>query len=438
MEDKIGIVGLGYIGLPLLAALANVGYKVMGVDINQDKLQRLMQDYEADIYEPGLNETLKQCRSRIEFTSSLKCLLTECNTIMITISTPLAEEGTLNLSQINDVITEIGKGLRKEQVIILKSTLLPGTTKQIALKLQEISGLEAGRDFYVAFCPERTVEGISLHELRTLPKIIGGISIVSTDRAARIVERLGGRIIRVSCPEVAEVCKLIDNAYRALNIAFANEIGEICEKIGIDAYEAAYASNEYYDRTNLFRAALGAGGPCLSKDPEALARFANDLGVDGKVINSVITKNKESTLRVALVISSFLKEKRVKKPIISLIGLTFKGFPETDDVRNSPTIIIYSALRNRFKGAEFKFYDPIVKNFLNNSVCQTLEEAIKDSNVVAFLVNNRALVGIDADFVLNNASRPLMVVDCWHNIANAERIKREKKAQIFRIGDGRL
>jgi len=438
MQKKVGVVGLGYIGLPLLAALASVNYNVVGIDVNQRKIRYLQRNYEADIYEPGLNETLKRFKSKIEFTTNYSYLVRECDTIMVTVGTPLGKNNTLNLNHVTVVINEIGKHLRKGQLVVLKSTLLPDMTRQLALRLEEISKLKAGEDFYVAYCPERTIEGATLQELYALPKIVGGINAESADKAASVIGKLGGRIIKVSSSEVAELCKIIDNAYRASNIAFANEIGYICEKIGIDAYEVASASNEAYERNNLFRAGLGAGGPCLSKDPQILAYYAKSVGVDAKILADSIIKNEESTLRVASLLSSFIKGKKIKKPKVSLIGLAFKGFPETDDIRGSPTIKIYDTLREEFKNIEFKFYDPVIKNFLGNPVSQTLEECVKGSNVIAFLTDHRSLMNIEASFILSGSDRPLMVVDCWHNIANPEDIKLDKGVQIFRIGDGRL
>ena len=437
MKEKIGVIGLGYIGLPLLAAFANAGFEVVGIDINQRKVDHLQRTYEADIYEPGLNEIIKRCKHKIEFTTDYDYLMRECDIIIITVGTPLSGGNMPNLNHINDAITFIGERLRMEQIIILKSTVFPGITRQSALKLEKISGLKAGTDFYVVFCPERTIEGAALHELHTLPKIIGGLNPESSNKAAAILGRLGGKVIKVSSPEAAEMCKLIDNAYRISCIAFANEIGCICEKIGIDAYEIASAVNETYARTNLFLPGLGGGGACLSKDPQMLTYYARKNDIDTKVIDSCIIKNLESTKRVVSVASQFIESNEIKKPKVSLIGLAFKGFPETDDVRNSPAIDIHKALQKKDKNITFGYYDPVVKNFLDRSVSQTIKECIKDSNVVVFLTDHHALMNIDTKYILNNSSRPLLIIDCWHNLINLDEI-RDKNVQIFRIGDGRL
>lgn len=437
MDRKtIGVVGLGYVGQSLVAALARVGYNVIGIDIDRSKIEHLQQTYEPDIYEPGLSETLKQCRKDIKFTWDYDPLVEKSNAIMITVGTPVKDDDTPNYDYINTAILNIGKRLQRGQLIVLKSTVVPGTTEEIALKLEEISGLKAGADFFVAFCPERTIEGLALHELYNLPKIIGGINNESTNRAAQMIKKLGGRIIKVSSPKVAEICKLTDNLYRAMNIAFGNEIGCICEGLGIDAYEVVSAVNNAYERTNLFKPGLGADGPCLSKDPLIVRHCGHKISTDTRMIDACITKNKESTLRIASIMSQYIMTKKINKPKISLIGLAFKGFPETDDIRGSPAIKIRAGLQNQFSDIRFGYYDPIIENFLGNSVSQTLKECYQDSNIVVFLTNHQALMNIDIADILENTSRPLLLIDCWHNILNTEKIV-EKDIQIVCIGAGR-
>lgn len=434
----IGVIGVGHVGLSLTAALANVGYDVIAFDIEQTKCNLLQQDCEPYIYEPGLRETLKRCKSRITFASNYDSLMEKCSTIMITVGTPIGDNGKINLDYLDKAVTAIGKRLRKGQLIILKSTVVPGTSRNVASKLEKMSHLKAGTDFYVAYCPERTIEGLALYELYTLPKIIGGINAESTERASLILKKLGGKTIKVSSPEVAELCKMADNLYRATNIALANELGCICEDIGIDAYEVVSAVNEAYERTHLFKPGLGADGPCLSKDSEILRSYANERGINTEVISACINRNKESTLRVASIISDYIKLNKIEKPVIALIGLAFKGFPETGDLRGSPAIKIRDFLQSRFKNLKFKYHDPILKEFQGSTVSPTLTQCIHESNIVAFLTNHPHFMNIDVRDILNLADRPLLVIDCWHNIENAEEVKENKNVRIVRIGDGRL
>ena len=437
MKEKIGVIGLGYVGLPLLAVLADVGFKVIGIDINKNKINQLKHSFAADIYEPDLNEHLQRLRDRIEFTTSLKELLPQCSTLIVTVGTPLRDKNKPDIGCIKQLVTDLGENIIQGQLIIFKSTVYPGITRQVALELEKKSGLKAGLDFHVAFSPERTVEGRAITELRSLPKIIGGISPESTERAAAVLGRLGGKVIKVSCPEVAEMCKLVDNSYRAVNIAFANEIGFVCEKGGIDAYEVISAVNDGYQRNHIFKPSLGAGGPCLSKDPQILKYYMKKEGGTSNIIGSSIITNDEANLRIAWAVSRFVKENKLANPVISLVGLAFKGSPETDDTRESPSLQVYNALRKDLDKTVFQFYDPLVKEFNGQTVCRDLGECCRGSNVIIFLTNHPTLMDINVNVALAVAGRPLLMIDCWHNLANPERIKMDD-VKVFRVGDGTL
>jgi UDP-N-acetyl-D-mannosaminuronic acid dehydrogenase len=355
---------------------------------------------------------------------------------MITVGTPVVK-GILDTSQLDEAVLNIGKYLKKGQLIILKSTVAPGTTYDVALKLEKLSGLKAGKDFYIAFSPERTIEGLALYELYSLLKIVGGINKESLNRATQVLKKLGGGVIEVSSPTVAEICKLADNLYRAMNIALSNEIGYICEKLGVDAYEVVFAVNNAYKRTNLFMPGLGADGPCLSKDPLIVKYCAEKLGIRLPITNACIIQNEYATLRITSLISDFLRENKVARPKISLIGLAFKGFPETDDIRGSPAIKIERVLKKQFVNLEFRYYDPIIKVFAGRKTYQTLEECITKTNVVAFLTNHRAIMNVDAEEIISIAGRPLLIIDCWHNLTNIKRIG-FNDVKIFRVGSGEL
>lgn len=434
LNKIIGVIGLGYIGLPLTAALASVGYRVLGIDIDEDKIKRLKKTHKGHLYEPGLDEALRKHKDRIEFTTEQPSALKKCDAIIITVGTPMDGKSRPDFRDVDNVAKTIGKNLRKGQLIMLKSTVLPGITRRFSLQLEKLSGLKAGADFYVVYCPERTLEGKVLEELYTLPKIIGGINKESLNKGASLIKRLGGKVVKVSSLEIAEMCKCIDNSYRVVNITFANEIGDICEKNGLDSYEIVRAVNKTYPRTNLFLPGLGAGGPCLSKDPKILNYYAKTNKLRTKMINASIVKSHESTMRLVPMITRFVKKNGIKEPKISLVGLAFKGSPATDDIRNSPAVDIYKALRKSLKSPIFNFYDPIIKNFLSNQVSGNLKSCLKGSNVVVFLTNHPAFRNIDSKYLLGVSSRPLLVVDCWHNLINPEKVQ-GKKVQIFRIGD---
>lgn len=435
---KIGVMGLGYIGLPVLAAFASKGCRVVGVDVDVQKIKKLEQSYRTDIHEPGVNQAFSRYKNNIQFTDSEALLMKECEAVIITVGTPVKLDGRPDFRYLDNAVNSIGKYLRAGQVIIFKSTIMPGVTRKLAERLEKLSGLKAGKDFYVVFCPERTAEGRALEELYTLPKVVGGINNESLEKGAQVIKILGGEIVRVSCLELAEMAKCIDNTYRVNQIAFANEVGEICEKAGLDSYELVRAVNKAYSRTNLFLPGLGAGGPCLSKDPEILKYFAHRNKAKTPVVESCIIRNREATLKLGPLVLKFVKRNKIKQPKIALLGLAFKGRPETDDIRNSPSLDIYNILAGKLKKkAEFSFFDPLVKNFLGAKVSTSLKEAIKDSHIILFLTNHPKLTDIDVKDIIKTASRPLLVVDCWHNLCNDGNLGdvREKNIEIYRIGD---
>jgi UDP-N-acetyl-D-mannosaminuronic acid dehydrogenase len=439
-RSVIGVIGLGYIGQPTVAALASVGYRVVGMDIDPKKIEQLKAG-RATLYEPGLGETLYRTRDITRFTMDYEELMRECEAVLITVGTPIGEDNAPNMSALEAVVTSIAKFMRKGHVVILRSTVTPGTTVRVAAQLEQLTGMRCGTDFYVSFCPERTIEGLALYELLNLPKIIGGIDPESAARTADILGRLGGKVVKVSSATVAELCKLADNMYRALNIAFANEFGNICEAAREDAYEVVGAVNATYHRTSIFRPGLGAGGPCLSKDPVILSHFAGGKGVKTPVVDACVSANLEATMRLARETSRFLKARGLAQPRIAMLGLSFKGMPETDDSRGAPVADICQALRNgtagaNHNGAQFSFFDPIIERFEDQKVAASFEECISGANVVLFLTDHAMLRNIALEHVLAHASRPLLIMDAWHNVTiNGSAIPAD--VEFVQIGSGR-
>ncbi len=433
----LAIVGLGRIGLPLLASFAKSKYCVLGIgfDIDDNRIKRLQETYEPDFYEPGLRELLGQQRDKIRFTTDYS-LISECDAVLITVGTPLKTDKTTNYDYLATAM-KIGAHIKKGCTIILKSTVTPGTTQNyVTPKIEELSGLQAGKDFYIAFCPERVVEGLALQELATLPKIIGGINTESTERAAYIMEQLGGKILKVSSPTVAELCKLVDNTYRAMNIAYANEIGMMCEKMDIDSYEVVSAVNNSYARTRLFKPGLGANGPCLQKDCQIFQACARGCDIGSPIMDACIASSEYAADRIQDLVSRFIITRRVEKPVIALAGLAFKGNPETDDIRDAASVRIYRALSREksLTGLTFKFYDPIIRNFCDNKVWGTVTECVQCANAVIFLTDHPKLLNIAVGEILKSAARPLLIIDCWHNLKNLREASAEKDVEAFQIG----
>jgi UDP-N-acetyl-D-mannosaminuronic acid dehydrogenase len=437
-KRTVAVIGLGYIGIPFVAALANVGYHVVGVDIDKEKVQKLSKTYIPPLYEPDLDKTLKNNKDSIEFTTDYAYAMKKCEAIFITVGTPLSETNQPDYKFVEFAIDSMGKNLRPGHIIILKSTVILGTTEDyVKPRLEKLSGLVAGKDFFLGFCPERTLEGRALYELYNLTKIVGGINEESTKKIVEVVSKLGGKTIVVSNPRVAEMCKLIDNSYRAMNIGFANEVGMVCEKIGINAHEVVAAVNNAYARTSMFKPGLGADGPCLSKDPTIFRYSAQKYGITTEMINSCISTNSESTLRMASIALDFLKEHKIKKPRVALIGLAFKGFPETDDMRGSPTLKIRKALLENNPDIVFSYYDPLVKELDGKKqIASSILECAKNAHVVMFLTNHEKIMNVDSEKLVASLAKPCLIIDAWRNVNDYGKIIKEKGVSIFRIGIG--
>lgn len=436
MTPRVGVVGLGYIGLPLVAAFASRGADVTGLDVNAEHVASLTAGLPPRIHEPGVAEVLQSHRAQLHFTTSHAALLERADVVFVTVGTPYVAGTGSDLTQVDRVTDALGAALRPGVTICLKSTVPPGTTRRVARRLGEISGLTPGVDFWVAFCPERTIEGRALEELLSLPNIVGGLDPEATQRAADAVRPLSGHVVPVDSPEVAEVCKLVDNSYRALAIAFANEVGGICEQLGIDQHAVRDAVMDGYTRTELFRTGFGAGGPCLSKDPPVLAETARNLGVSAPVLAAAVTSNVDATEAVARRIEEFVLASPGTRVRVALLGLAFKGRPETNDTRDGPAEIIHRRLSaNLGERVDFAVHDPVVQEF-RGLRSLPLADAVRGAHVVALLNDHPALQGIASGDLLRDTARPLLAIDGWHGLADAREVAALPGVELIRLGDG--
>lgn len=438
-EITVGAVGLGYVGQPFVGAMAEAGFNVVGLDIDQNLINKLSEDYEPTVYEPGLKEIFKVHQANISFTSNYEVMMQKSDAIFLSVGTPLNSKGEPDSKSIEACVSEIAPRVKNGQLIILRSTVVPGTTRWLAEQIQKRTGLQPGTDFFVAFSPERTVSGNAVQELKTLPAIVGGMDAESTKRSVHIMKLLSKSIvITTSSPEIAEVAKLVDNMYRTLNIGFANELGLIAEGAGIDAYEVVSAVNKSYERTSVFRPALGAEGPCLSKDPLILRHFAQTKGVETKILDAVVDVNKNATDRIALEIIGFIEKHKINNPVISLLGLAFKGSPETDDVRGSPAIAVIDSIQNYFDSTKvtFQLFDPIVTNFHGLNTEVNVDDSIRDANIVVVMNDHKLLRNIPIGHITQISKRPLLVIDAWHSIKGLDSFEKRENVEVFRVGDG--
>lgn len=411
--NNICVGGLGYVGLTLSVKMAFRGFNVHGVEIKKDILDKL-KNFQTPFHEPGLINYLKTFSNRTLFFHSEIPRL-DFDAFIITVGTPINDSTKApNFSDIVKITNDIVNRMNKDSIVILRSTVAIGTTKNIILPILKTRMKEP----LLAYCPERTVEGKALVELDYLPQIVSGINKKSIDKATSIFRRITPTIIEVSSPEVAELIKLLDNTTRDIRFGLANEIAFICDKLGLDANEVIKSANLSYERTNIAMPGFAAG-PCLSKDPYILL---NSLKVEdinttlitlGRDVNSKIIKYYvDKSLEY---ISKDREQAGIDK--IFLTGLAFKGVPETDDLRGSPALDVIKELLNKVPKNIIFGHDYLVPMEEIKKLGLTpvsLEEGFKNADLVMILNNNKRYLSEDLNKLISLMKSRSVLFDSWN------------------------
>ncbi|MFQ5710331.1 MAG: nucleotide sugar dehydrogenase [Candidatus Geothermarchaeales archaeon] len=418
----INVIGLGYVGQTLAAVLADVGYEVHGFDVNQSILDRIRKG-NSPVAEPGLNSLIrKYLNKRLFVNKPGREYDNQASAVVISVGSPINKETKKsNIEIVKRAAKEVSVYLKRKQTVILRSTVPVGTTREIVKPLLEkASGLRAGEDFYLAFAPERTIEGAALKELRTLPQIVGGINEESVDKTAKIFRKVTSTIVCVSSLEAAELIKLLDNSYRDLRFAYANSIARYCEKKGLNAFEVIRAANQGYERNTIPIPSPGVGGACLSKDPYILVENAKDVGLTlvtlARKINEGIPEQ---------IINRLNNEFSIEGKTVFVAGFAFKGKPETNDMRDSPTIDLVRHLKE--KKARVVGYDPVVEKSKIRSIgvkpVECIEDGLVDADVAIFMTNHHSFFDLNTDVLFSKMKSGGIVFDGW-NIFRKEDIER--------------
>lgn len=341
LKEKISVIGLGYVGLPLSLLLARK-FTVIGFDNDASKINKLIDGHKT-ISEPGIDELFLNgtVRSNLSFTNNVRDIL-DTRVKIITVGTPY----DINLDYIDysqlDVAIDLLKGnIKRGDIVVLKSTVPPGTTNQLLKKRLEIFGFNVPKEVGIAFSPERMVEGQAISDFTSLPKIIGASDPQTSAIVSEIVGSMGGEVIQVSSPETAEMIKMVDNYSRFIFLGLTNEIALICEKIGIDVLELLRAAKQGYPRNaGLMTPGPGVGGSCLNKDPFILNSHLKKMNLELQMVRAASTVNKSIPNHITEIVKNFAKGRK----IVTIAGVAFKG--DTDDTRFTPTFEIKSILEN--------------------------------------------------------------------------------------------
>ena len=414
-DKKICILGLGYVGLTLAIAMADIGFKILGVEINEKILEKLKEG-KSHFYEPGLDQKIRYTSKNNSFEFKNKIPTDWDGTVfIITVGTPLSKDKKTRLDMIKNATNQVLDRLKEGDLIIMRSTVKLGVTRNVVKEILDKKKV----NYELAFCPERTLEGNALRELRSLPQIVGGLKRETTLRASQIFQFLTSSVVRVSDVETAEMIKLVDNAQRDVIFAYSNEIAQACNSFGISAAEVIKSGKLGYSRTNLPMPGP-VGGPCLEKDSHILAESLLQKGIKPKITLAARELNEnlpELTIR-------FLKEKtsqisQVNISKISLLGIAFKGIPSTDDLRGTMALPIFNSLKRYFPEANYFGYDSHVNNSEISNFglipINDLNIAFKESDMVLILNNHPDFGSMPINEFSSYMNKPSIIYDFWNN-----------------------
>lgn len=414
-DRSICVLGLGYVGLTLAVVMAEQGFRVTGVEINPTTLA-LLRSARPQFQESGLSVRLHNVIQtgglRIADRIPQDDHEDRPTVFIISVGTPLGPDGKPRLDMVAAVARDIAHAMPPGALVVLRSTVVIGTTRSLVLPILRSSG----KPFQLAFAPERTIEGKALEELRTVPQIVGGLTVDDAWRASVLFSQLTPTTIRVSSLETAEVIKLLDNSYRDVFFAFGNETALLCEAVGLDAIEVIQAANTGYPRTSIAVPGF-VGGPCLEKDPHILAHSLAPYGFAPRLINTGRQINEELPRWVIDNAAMDIEPDRMPaEPTISVCGLAFKGRPETDDVRGTPSKILIDRLRERFptavlKGQDFAVRDEVIQSLGVEPT--SVDGAFQGANLVITANNNARYQSLDCNELFASMGEPALVYDVW-------------------------
>lgn len=354
----IGVVGLGYVGLPLLVEFGKSGFEATGFEVDQGKADRINAggSYIGDVVDSTVKELVSA--KRLGATTNFD-QLQECDAIIICVPTPLRKTKEPDVSYILSAAEQIQKRLHSGQLIILESTTYPGTTDEVLLPMFEETGLKLDKDFLLAFSPERVDPGNPQFQTHNIPKVVGGVTEASTVVAAHLYSQIVNDVHSVSSARVAETAKLLENTFRAVNIGMANEMARLCYALNIDTWEVIRAAATKPFGFMAFYPGPGIGGHCIPLDPHYLSWKARQHGFDSRFIGLAEEVNSRMPEHVVQLVSDGLNDDRkaMKGARILLLGIAYKK--DIDDVRESPALSIIDRLRA--KGADVRYHDPFVR-----------------------------------------------------------------------------
>lgn len=361
-EVKVGVVGLGYVGLPLAVEKAKAGFKTIGFDVQEEKVKLVNEgkNYIGDVVDSDLEELVKQ--GMLQATSDFS-FVKDVDFIAICVPTPLDKHQQPDISYVRSSTEAISKYLSPETMVVLESTTYPGTTEELIKPiLEKGSGLKCGEDFYLGFSPERVDPGNLIYKTKNTPKVVGGIGKDATEVIAEMYRAvLEGDVCEVSSPAVAEMEKILENTYRNINIGLVNELTMLCNRMGISMWEVIDAAKTKPYGFQAFYPGPGLGGHCIPLDPYYLSWKAREYGFHTSMIESSMMINDQMPEYTVERVSKILNrhEKSLKSAKVLVVGVAYKQ--DIDDYRESPALRVIEVLQKN--GANVEYYDPWVSEY---------------------------------------------------------------------------
>ena len=430
---RVGVIGLGYVGLPLATEFASRGFKATGFEVDEKKVIEINagRSYIGDVPAESIKQSVDA--GRLTATTDF-AQLKECDAIIICVPTPLRKTKEPDVSFILAAAEDIKTHLRPGQLVILESTTYPGTTDEVLLPMLAETGLKLDQDFLLAFSPERVDPGNPQFQTHNIPKVVGGVTDDSTEVGALLYSQIVNEVHSVSSARVAEAAKLLENTFRAVNIGMANEMARLCYALNIDTWEVIRAAATKPFGFMPFYPGPGIGGHCIPLDPHYLSWKARQHGFDSRFIGLAEEVNSRMPEHVVQLVSDGLNDDRkaMKGARVLLLGVAYKK--DIDDVRESPALSIIDRLHG--KGCEVRYHDPYVGELRFdethtaggggplNSV-ELTDEEIKQADCVVIVTNHSA---VDYQRVVNLAA---LVVDT-RNALNGD-LRKESAARIVRL-----
>ncbi len=377
MKQKIAVIGLGYVGLPLACLCARRGLKVYGFDID-NAIVKATNSGKSHIEDAVLSKQVKALKGKIIATTNAKEALAGADIIAVCVPTPIDENKLPDLRPLEKACKTISQNMRRNQLIIIESTIYPGTVREIVKPILEKSSLISEKDFYLAHCPERIDPGNKKWVLENIPRVLGGLSEKSTKLAEKFYKSiLKSDVLALSSIECAEAVKVVENTFRDVNIAFVNELAKSFDKLGIDVLEVIKGASTKPFGYMPFYPGPGVGGHCISVDPYYLIERAKQKGFEHEFLMLARKINDSMAEHVVGLAENALEkmDKNIRNSNISLLGLAYKA--DVDDLRESPALRILRLLKS--KGANPKVFDPHIKEKSN---ANSLDDAIKNADCI--------------------------------------------------------